>query len=842
MRNRPLSVSIRLALACALTAGAAHAQPLAEEPAAATASRLAQAPDALPLVVIDRAQIDASGHVLLADILRDLPQASFGNFRPQSGSSAQALANIDLRGLGAGRTLVLVDGRRIAASPVSASFGADLNAIPLALVERIEVYAGGASAIHGQDAVGGVVNLVTRRHFDGVQLRVGHAASEVRGGDLDDMSMVFGVGSERTRLIGGASKARRGMLFTRDQIGGEARGVGLFGNNYYNWSTGALEVVPGFSCDQGAFYLLPTGVCSFDFNDVAANEAKVANTSVFLRGEHQINDRWQVHASASVARVESFGRYAPTPGQVVVDDGTPNDINGGVACGAAGCAPGTTDGLPTYYYHRFAAAGNRDNFTDTTRADYLVGFQGQLTDTLDMDFGLRRSDYKYVELGRGYIVSDLANQLANDGRYDLSDPFGASPEVLSSLQATISREASMREDTVYATVNASLFGMAGGTSHAVFGAERVTTRYRDQYDSLSEAGRVLGTAGNSAGGDRDYTAVFAEWRLPFTPRLDLTLAARYDDFDRLDGQFSPQAKLRWQPLDVLTLRAQWEQGFRTPGLDITTQLPSPSNEFINDPRTCSVLGQPPFCQVQVPVVAIGNPLLASEQSEHLGAGVVYQPLDALRLSLDYTRTRVEDTIVRYRAQDLVNSELDPSIFGPLPDGLGVFRAADGSVREVVVGFGNGGAVEVDALDLVVAADFSLGRYGELGSELAVSRLLRYEILSAGGVGSSFEGRFGYPETRARLATTWSLGDLSIGWRAHGIQGQSSGSANNRIGSYVTHDLSLAWQTPWRATLSAGVNNVGDRYPALRAFDGRPFNFNLYTSYGRTPYLRYTQTF
>lgn len=841
MRKRALSASIHCALALALSSPLALAASAAD-PATTTVSRLAQSPEAFPVVVIDRAQIDASGHMLLADLLRDLPQASFGNFRPQSGSSAQGIATVDLRGLGSGRTLVLVDGRRVSPSVASASFGADLNLVPLAMVERIEIHAGGASAVHGQDAVGGVVNLVTRREFEGVELRVGHGASEVRGGDLDEMSMVFGAGSERTRLVGGAAMARRGMLFTRDQIGGDVPGVGFYGNNYYNWDEARFVAVPGFDCEQGAFYTLSTGVCSFDFNQVAANEAKLDNTSVFLRGEHAINDRWQVHATASVTRATSFGRYAPTPGDVVVEDGTPNDINGGVACGAGGCAPGTTDGLPTYYAHRFAAAGNRDADIETTRSEFLVGFRGELTDTLALEAGLRRTDEKLVDLGRGYIVADLANQLASDGRYDLTDPYGAPPEVLSSLQATISREASFREDTAYASLHASLFDMAGGRSTAVFGAEHVSARYRDRFDSLSEAGRILGTAGNSAGGDRDYSAVFAEWRLPFADRFDMTLAARHDDHDGLDGQFSPRANLRWQPFDVLTLRAAWGEGFRTPGLDITTQRPTRTNEFINDPATCSQFGQPSSCQVQVPVTVIGNPLLGPEQSEHASVGLVYQPLDALRISLDYTDTRVEDTIVRFQAQDLVNADLDPSVYGPLPEGLGVVRGPDGAVREAVVGFGNGGALEMQALDLVLGTGLGLGEFGELASELSLSHLLRYEVLGPGGQGTEFAGRFGTPATRARLATTWTFGDLRLAWHAHGIEGQDSGTPGRRVGSYVTHDLQLAWRTPWNGTLAAGVENLGDRYPSLRVFNGRPFNFNLYESYGRTPYLRYTQLF
>src|SRR5690606_36853275 len=116
-----------------------------------------------PVIVIDRAQIDGSGDVSVADVLRDTAFASFGNFKPQSGSSAQSLATIDLRGLGSGRTLVLVDGRRAPTNPMSTSSGSDLNAIPLAAVERIELLSDGASDVYGSDAIGGVVNIITRQ-------------------------------------------------------------------------------------------------------------------------------------------------------------------------------------------------------------------------------------------------------------------------------------------------------------------------------------------------------------------------------------------------------------------------------------------------------------------------------------------------------------------------------------------------------------------------------------------------------------------------------------------------------------------------------------------------------
>ena len=850
MQSRTLSASIQRALLAmaAVSAGAlattsAFAQE--SEDAAATldtievtGSRLKRADieGAVPVVVIDRADIDASGDVSVADVLRDSTFASFGNFKPQSGSSAQSLATIDLRGVGSGRTLVLIDGRRAPTNPMSASSGSDLNAIPLAAVERIEILSDGASAVYGSDAIGGVVNVILRKDFNGAEIRYGVGSTEVTGGDLQDMSVVFGSSSDRTRVIGGAASSKRGMVFTRDQIGGQTPGVSLYGNNYYNWDTQAIDPVPGFSCDQGAFYFLGSGLCSFNFNSVAANDAKVDNTSVFIRADHQINDNWTVYGAATMTKVETFGRYAPVPGVVVVDDGTQSDINGGVACGPGGCAPGTTDGNPTYYFHRFAAAGNRDNWTDTTNADYLVGFQGQLTDTIGLDFGLRRTDYKYVELGRGYIVASLANEAANNGSYDLANPYAADPDVLSGMQATISRDSRWTTDEIYALLSFDLFEMGGGTSNGVFGVEYREDTLVDQYDSLSEAGLVLGSSGNSSAGSRDAKAAYFELLLPFSSSFDVTLAGRFDSYSDYGNDFSPKIAMRWQPLENLTLRGSYGQGFRAPGLDILTQKTTFSAEPVNDAQSCIALGQPANCQLQVDTFFQANPELESEQSTQFSVGAVWDPLEWLDFSVDYYAIEVENTINQITPQAIINSDLDPATYGPIPPGMSITRRANGAIDQIVAGYANQGTLDTDGIDFRMNTNFDLGKYGQLRNQLTISYINSYDIDDGLGNVTEFLDINGYPDRRGSLNNTWTFGDFTAGWNINYI------GENGPVGGYATNDVQLSWQAPWNGQITVGATNVGDRYPELVAFDGRPWNFYLYDAYGRTTYLRYTQTF
>ena len=820
-----------------------------------TGSRLSRADieGASPVIVIDREDIDASGDVSVADVLRDSTFASFGNFKPQSGSSAQSLATIDLRGLGSGRTLVLIDGRRAPTAPQAASSGTDLNSIPLAAVERIEILSDGASAVYGSDAIGGVVNIILRKDFNGVEMRYGIQQTEVTGGDLEEASIAFGVSSDRGSLVGGAGYSDREIVFTRDQIG-YAPGASVYGNNYYDWDydgaagpdDGGPAITPGYACNDPGFFPTSNGLCSYDFNAVAANEASVNNKSLFLLGDYQINDDWSVYSNATVSKVNSFGRYAPAPGVVYVEDGTPQDINFGVRCrdsagaDADGFCTSGSDGLGTYYFHRFAAGGNRDDTVSAINTDLLVGFEGQLTDTIGVDFGIRRTKYEVGTRGNGYVVADLAAQAATRGDYDFADPYGASEETLKGFTTTISRDSQWKTDELYGLVHFDLFEMGGGISNAVVGAEYREDTFFDNYDSLSEAGAVIGSAGNSSGGDRTVGAAYFEWLFPFTTTFDVTLAGRYDRYSDYGNDFSPKISARWQPLDELTLRASYGQGFRAPPLDILSQKTTFSAEPVFDPPSCLAVGSPSTCEIQVDTFIVANPDLSSEQSTQYSVGAVWAPVDWLDLSADYYNIEIEDLISFIGPQTLINRTNDPSL-GSIPPGLSVTRNPNNDrITEVIAGYANEGLLETDGIDFRANTDFDLGGMGRLQNRLTISWVNEYNITNAAGITTEYIGLMGQPQERANLMNIWSQGDWTFIFNTNYIGGQED--STGQVGGYATNDLQVSWEAPWNASIAVGATNIGDRYPELVPYDGRTWNFYLYDAYGRTTYLRYTQRF
>lgn len=795
-----------------------------------TGSRIKRvdAEGAAPITVISREELDMSGAVTVAEFMRTVPFASTGNFRPQSGSSAQSFAGINLRGLGEERTLVLLDGQRVPVAPMLGQ-AADLNSIPMAMIERVEILTEGASAVYGSDAIAGVVNFVTRKSFEGVELMVGYSNPVTAGGARRESSATIGFSGEKGRLIAGFGSTKRGMVFTNQRPWGQQLGVSSFGNNYV--TAAGLVAVPG-GCEPNLnFYTAANGTCSYNFNAVAAEEAEIENTSFFLRGDYQFTPDWSVFVNGAVSRVESFGRYAPTPAQLTLDANSPNNLLGGNA--------------PVTLRHRFAAAGNRDTFSDNNIYDIAVGTRGRLLDKADVEFGLRTTESQYYELGRNYIVRPLAEQYVNSGEYDILRPYENDPDILNAIKATINRDAVTTTKQVYGTAQFDLFSMAGGTAAALVGFDYRKETYSDQYDSLQEAGVIEGSAGNSAAGKRDVKSLYGEVAFPITRAFEATAAARYERYSDYGSDFSPKLGARWRVLPTMLIRGSVGTGFRAPSLDILNQKTTFSAESVVDPRTCEAFGgtaaQCVNDDVQVDTFDQANAALDSEKSKQFGIGLVWDVLPTVSFSVDYWRVKIDDAIVQIGAQDIIDRDngTDPR---PVPAGLGLTRnPTSGAITRIDTGWANEGTTETDGVDFNVTWSLGMGNMGRARFDYTYSHTISFE---EGGF--DFAGSFAQPDHRAVLGHSWMMGPFSVAWNVNYI-GKHSGQPNSvqdtrAHGSYTTHDIQLDYATPWKGTITFGIVNAGNKQPTLIAWDGRAFNFYLYDSYGRTAYLRYKQAF
>ena len=817
-----------------------------------TGSRIkrAEIEGALPVTVISRADIDVSGKVSVAELLQSSTFNSFGSVTPASGSSAQSFSELSLRGLGGGRTLILIDGRRAPTSPQT-GIGQDLNSIPLAAVERVEILSDGASAIYGADALGGVVNIITRKDFNGAEITLGTGQS-TRGGDTEQGSALFGTSGDRGRMLGGVSYTRRGINFIQD-LEWVGRGASSYSNNYYNFAldsggnrapTSRIGTVPG-GCTNTGFYLNSSGsTCLYDFNLVAADTASIDQKGLFVRGDYQVNDDWNLYFSGNVTRVESFGRFAPTPEFIFLTAASPNN----------------TTGRDVLLKHRFAALGPRDNFDETNVYDFNIGANWQASDKVAVDFGLRRSESRFTSFGRNYVNIPVATQLFNSGAYNVFDPMGNSESVLADMRATTTRDGFYKMDELYAVANIDLFEMSGGTSVMAIGAEHRKEDYADIYDAQAAAGNVGGSAGNSSFGSRNLSSLYAEWILPILPSLEADVAARYDDYSDFGDSVSPKVSLRWHPIDSLTLRGSYGEGFRAPPLTIINQLDAFSADTVVDRDTAIQLGVPAGTPIQIQGLRVATPELQPEESSQWSLGVVWDPTDWLNMSLDYYNIEIENQIKFYSAQTVINRERAGEF---LPSHLYTIRdPATQSLVQVRAGYGNEGLITTDGLDFAARTNFDVFG-GELKSNLQVSWVSKYEVEDTLG-SDDLVGRQGVPEWRASLLNTWSKGDFAFSWtinaiaadpeffvdtfeREYGYSCQEVIDFGYKVDrcnakAYITHDVQASYKTPWNGKVTLGALNVTNRKPILDYAYTQGYNPSLYTAYGRQIYLRYTQSF
>lgn len=884
--NNKLNKAVRLAIAFGATSafvGTAVAQQAAQDEESSarverievTGSRLKRTDleGALPITVIDRDAIDMSGQMSVSDLLRNTTFNSFGSYRTTSGNTAQGTTQVSLRGLGSNRTLILIDGRRLPKSPLLGS-AQDLNQIPLAAVERVEILQDGASAVYGSDAIGGVINIITRKDYTGAELKVGTARVGLpsEGGDREEGSFLVGAANATSNVVAGFSWNNRDIVFERAfPWNAPNRGLSGYGNNWseINATTGRPNTATGsqFSlakaCDFELYYTTVNPVngttpwCSYDFLKTNANDSSTGNQSAFFRANHNFNDDWKVYANATASKSKSFGRYAASlndPGSIIsaTSPNNPTNPNSPLFDSTIG-----GNARPVGVFHRFAALGTRDTQVDGYNTDVMVGLEGSVNDVI-VDFGARKSKTKVYNIGNGYLLRSAANIAMESGAYMLNDPFGerfttvaernAYQALLNSMNVTISRISQYDQEEAYASAAFDLFEMSAGTVQLVVGGEYRKEIYDDQYDSLSEAGVVGGSAGNSAGGDRTVKSAYFETMIPLLDTLEMNIAGRYEKYSDYGNDFAPKVSFLYKPIDGLALRASWGQGFRAPSLDVLTQKPASSNPTVQDFVLCDIQGIPTAncLSRQIRTEVVSNPALQSEQSTQYSLGLAYQATEWLDFAVDYYNTSIEDTIRSIGLQTLINRQRSGD---PIPAGLGIVRdPVTNEILESTTGFANDGTIDTSGLDFNFRTNFDFGEYGRLRQNLQISHVLEY----ANDGGRNLVRDPSVPRQRASLSHAYSIGDFDISFASNFIGKQFNNvttaagvtTRSGNIASYTTHDVQFTYNTGWNADITVGFQNVFAKEPQIgvSSAEGRNLDYSLYDAYGRISYVRYTQRF
>ncbi|MFQ3220954.1 MAG: iron complex outermembrane receptor protein [Paraglaciecola sp.] len=866
--NSKLTKSIRLAMAVgvASTAMVASTAVLAQEAAAkdtsyekisVTGSRIKRTDleGASPVISITAADIKLEGDFTVADALRSSSMNSFGSFSERSGSSAQSQATVNLRGAGSQRTLVLLDGRRFPGSPTLGGASANLNAIPFAAVERIDIMTEGASSVYGSDAMAGVVNIIMKKDFEGLTFNIGTGyRDQDEGMTSNEFSIVGGLSNDKGNITfafdhqmrkGISDGARPYTQATMTDFDGD--GTIQAYNETAGWSIyGATVADPnydqalasplcgGLTDEYGSDTFMEVAAdedwspgstyCMFAYANVSYNTASFDRNTLYLNANYDITDDVEWFGQAMFVQNSSFGRYAPPAAPW-------NNI--------AADSPSNPWGVETNGYFRWVGIGNRDGNTDDYNQDYLMGLRG------DIDWGNASWEVNYhnnvadnKQVGEYYLsYGGLAYNEANG--IDLG-----SDEGIANMKATTTQNSKSTFDQISAGLSFEMGELGGGVVGHYIGAEYQELTYADIYDGQSEAGLIGGSAGNSAQGIRDITAFFYESVLPVSEDIEVNLAVRYDDYSDFGDNVAPAAKVRWQLADDVVFRASYSESFRAPALDELNAATTFSAEGAIDYVSGST------SEKQFDTYYKSNKNLGPETSDYINMGVAWDVSDDLGIKLDYFSLAIDNVIQTQSVQDLLADEAAGLITAQAPgsdvagDTFYLIRASGGSLLEAGTGYNNGIGFDIKGFDLSFNGHLET-EFGDFRLNMVNSVVLDYKE----EVGDDIEdtsGRLGQPDYKSVTTLVWAMEDHSVSWNttytaSTSDNDNSTTSLNEDLDDWMIHNATYTYNAGEFGAVTFTVNNLTDEDPVL-SFSGTWDNQSLYNNFGRDYRVSYTVSF
>ena len=779
-----------------------------------------------PLTVLTKEQLGHGGNDSLGKVLQTLPYNTGSPPNTNRNTLADGSTRIDLRGLEPQRTVTLLNGRRLPNGGIGADASVDIDSLPLSMVDRVEVLTTGASAVYGADAIGGVVNVVTRSNFKGVELGLQRSEAErgdgtitraqaLIGGDIGQGSWMLGVDyvdqngvSAGAREYSAIPLAVASADGTRVPSGSQVIPDGIFevpDGNALLLPHEFYTRVPG-ATGQTASAWRPYADERFNFAPYTYLQTPNERGSVWLLGNRPLNDGLELFFEGLFSRRESSQNLAPAP--FVTESSVPanNYYN-----------PFGVD-VP-FVLRRLSELGTRSFSQRVEMWRALAGVRGDLREwTWEVSAAASESDAVTRENGLP-LVEPLMTGLGPSG-HDASDRIvcgppdpatgivpvsavidGCVPINLFGGAGSITQEqvdyvAGPLRDAGYNSQRLASIGLEGpwGRTPAgeilwAFGGEFRRESGAYQYDPRRVGGTVsVGLAGDISGGTFEAREGYAEVRLPLVAessgwgKLGTALGGRVSDFSTFGTHSTWHAGLRWEPSRAWAVRADYATVFRAPALNELYLAQDSEQEFQpHDPcghsptpeqqANCAANGVPGGSYVQSQDAmflryAGGNTDLDPEEGYSLDAGIEFRSAGAIawRASIDAFQTRL-DGFVESPGEEVILSECAAQ-GSALACGK-IERLSDGSIRSIDARLSNYGRVTVEGIDLGAHVAFS-SRAGEFNVHALVTHLLEHSVQVFEG-GESIErlgrGNFGsaLPDWRGLGGVNWTRDAWSLGY-------------------------------------------------------------------------------
>lgn len=828
----------------------------------------------MPVVVFDRAGFERAGINTLEEFARKLPLnwGPFGDTFGMSSGRDVGYADFDLRGIGTDSTLTLVNGRRIAPYPRYSGTAIDLNAIPVSAIERVEVLKDGASAIYGAEAIAGVVNIILRQDYSGLEISTGYGISE--HGDAEEFLADFVTGRDdgRGSIMFALSWYDRDRVPSRDRdwaadadfrdVGGPRRGSSMGSPpSLLRYDTFSWEADPECPADGLVSWVAPFRggtACMFNYKQYDGLITGTERIGATASGRYELRAGLSLFGDLLYSDRESENNQAPAPvqGSPLIETWTglpyvPADH------------PGNPFGTDGEYRGRGLDLGTREYVSRAKASRLVLGLEGVLG---NWDW-LAAANYAENDLGmRGFNeVSQTRFQLAllgqggpdGEGYYN---PFGLEPEndpeVKDWLTSTFQGEHTSKSYGIELEFNGFFGALPGGPVGLASGVEFRKQELDQWYDEETQSGDLAGFGVLiPVSADRSVGSAYVEFSLPLHETLEAQLAARYDYYDDFGSTTNPKLALRWQPTPSLMLRGSYSTSFSPPSFTELFETEAVSVNWFLDSVRCDITGLPQDCDWwEYPYHRSGNPDLEPEEGASWFAGAIWEPsfVPGLGLQVDFWKFEHENRIIRPDPQTVLDEGGDTGIIREPtePDGT------PGRIIRVESRYLNFERLVTEGIDTTVRYDWRSDRAGDFHFSLIHTYTDRYEFTDTKSEwleeGVNYAGKvlsYPIPKHRANFNASWSRGAHGVAadvqyvgdyenWETLWVDGERTDQPMF-VSSYTTLDLqySYAFDKLRGARLRIGCINCSGEEPPLTYYS-EPEAY--YDPRGRFYYIRWQQ--
>ena len=780
--------------------------------------------NALPVQVISREDIDKSGVTTAAELLQKIT-ANVGGLTDGASITDQAGAQrgfngANLRGLGVSSTLILLNGRRLAnfASPGDNS-GVDLNNIPSGAVQRVEVLKDGASAIYGTDAMGGVINFITRKDYQGADIKIYTASTEQGGAGKTTVSASAGIGDlgkdgfnvfgaiDVQKLDPLRSSQRKfiqeydlpGRLAPQTSSNPFPANVDLTSaqlttlNNFVRanpttalrgtnadgtWTPGGINSgsrrvnFARTSCTGGANpnSVQPTGLggregCSFNYMADTEIYPKSDKQNFIGRATFQLAPTHQLFAELLLSKTETD--YAASPA-----------TSGNIAASAGITLPASLQAVtgittPVAFRFRLSDAGGRTSRVESEATRVVVGATGTVADW-DYDAAINRSVNETTDENiRGWVSNTRLRAGIAAGAYNpFVLPTAAGRAFMDSIQLSGAARISKGTTTIIdGKLSRTLTRLDGGDVVLALGAEarREETSFRatdvlksnDVVGDRSSSGALLADTSNT----RNVKGAYAEIIAPFTKQWEGQFALRSDRYDGVYDKALNRTTSNLtstNPKVGISFRPDNTLLFRA-SYGTGFRAPSVSELFrpVRSGVTASFVRDPVSGEVgQLPIDRFSNPDLQPEKSKQFSVGVIFEPSRNWSGSVDFWTIRKTDIISEIGEETIFSN---PTYYNNTAI---VSRFSDGFVNVITVKKENRGKLNTAGLDLALRWRGDNGPLGRFGADILGTVVTEYKFATdprsplVDGLGK-FRDDKAVQRWRHKLNFDWDRGPIGV---------------------------------------------------------------------------------